>query len=136
MSRLNHSVGLSSHLVIMTFEGALGAEITAEFVRVKRGASVNSANFPSLNTNSLRALHAYGRAMAPATTLNIELSPPAGFIEVCIAANSDESSPFACVRKTRQVSIPNALLPPRLNSYVLYTTDNEGNRFVQRYSLQ
>ena len=37
MSRLNHSVGLSSHLVIMTFEGALGAEITAEFVRVKRG---------------------------------------------------------------------------------------------------
>lgn len=106
------------------------------FVRVKRGASVNSANFPSLNTNSLRALHAYGRAMAPATTLNIELSPPAGFNEVCIAANSDETSPFACVRKTRQVSIPNALLPPRLNSYVLYTTDNEGNRFVRRYSLQ
>lgn len=106
------------------------------FVRVKRGASVNSANFPSLNTNSLRALHAYGRAMAPATTLNIELSPPAGFNEVCIAANSDETSPFACVRKTRRVSIPNALLPPQLNSYVLYTTDNEGNRFVQRYSLR
>ncbi|WP_334120292.1 hypothetical protein [Limnobacter sp.] len=106
------------------------------FVRVTRGASVRSANFPTLNANSLRALHAYGTAMAPATTLTIELSPPAGFNQVCIAANSDETSPFACVRKTRQVSIPNALLPPRLNSYVLYTTDNEGNRFVQRYSLQ
>lgn len=105
------------------------------FVRVKRGASVSSANIPTLNANSLRALHAYGKAMVPATALNIELSPPAGFNEVCIAANSDETSPFACVRTTRQVSIPNALLPPRLNSYVLYTTDNEGNRFVQRYSL-
>ncbi|MEQ9107758.1 MAG: hypothetical protein RLO04_09860 [Limnobacter sp.] len=106
------------------------------FVRVKRGASVSSANIPTLNANSLRALHAYGKAMVPATALNIELSPPAGFNEVCIAANSDETSPYACVRTTRQVSIPNALLPPRLNSYVLYTTDNEGNRFVQRYSLQ
>ncbi|WP_296510586.1 PelD GGDEF domain-containing protein [Rhodoferax sp.] len=37
MNRLHHSVGLSSHVVIMTFEGALGPEITAEFVRVKRG---------------------------------------------------------------------------------------------------
>lgn len=106
------------------------------FVRVKRGASVNSAYFPTLNANSLRALHAYGTAMVPPTALNIELSPPAGFNEVCIATSTDDESEFACVRKTRQVSIPNAVLPPRSTSYVLYTTDNEGNRFVQRYSLQ
>lgn len=106
------------------------------FVRVKRGASVSAANFPTLNASSLRALHAYGTAMAPPTALNIELSPPAGFNEVCIATSTDDTSPFACVRKTRQVSIPNAVLPPRSTSYVLYTTDNEGNRFVQRYSLQ
>jgi hypothetical protein len=37
MDRLNHSLGLSSHLVVMTFEGALGGEIISEFLRIKRG---------------------------------------------------------------------------------------------------
>lgn len=37
MNRMHHTVGIPSHLVIMRFEGALGSEITAEFLRIKRG---------------------------------------------------------------------------------------------------
>jgi hypothetical protein len=106
------------------------------FVRIKRSVLVNNSYIPSLNASSLRTLHAYGTSTAPASNLNIELSPPIGFNEVCIAANLEESTQAICVRGTRQVSIPNTLLPPRLNSYVIYTTDNEGNRFAQQYFLQ
>lgn len=37
MERMNHTVGIPSHIVIMRFEGVLGREITSEFLRVKRG---------------------------------------------------------------------------------------------------
>jgi hypothetical protein len=110
--------------------------IQVPFVRVKSGASVRPAHFPTLSTNSLQALHAYGRATLPPTALNIELSPPNGFNEVCITTDTEEMTPSVCVRKTRQVSIPNNLLPSRRSSYVLYTVDNEGNRFANRYNLQ
>lgn len=106
------------------------------FVRIKRGASVNNAFFPNLNAADLQALHAYGRSNAPATALNIELTPPVGFNQVCIAIDASESTPSICTRETRRVNIPNLMLPARQSSYVLFTTDNEGNQFVRRYNLQ
>lgn len=106
------------------------------FVRVKRGVSVSAAFFPNLITADLQALHAYGRSNTPATALNIQLTPPTGFNEVCIAADAKEDTDRICTRETRRVSIPNALLPARLNSYVLFTTDDEGNQFVHRFNLE
>lgn len=106
------------------------------FVRVKRGASVNAAFFPNLTAADLQALHAYGRSNAPATALNIQLTPPNGFNEVCIASDTSIDTDRICTRDARRVNIPNAMLPARLNSYVLFTTDNEGNQFVHRFNLQ
>lgn len=105
------------------------------FVRVKTGVSVSASYFPSLNTASLQALHAYGQGNSQ-SGLSIQLSPPIGFNEVCIAADTEALNSDVCVRSTRQVSIPSNVLPPNLSSYVVYTQDNEGNRFARRYNLQ
>lgn len=126
----------NGHLTLAVQPNSAAPAVQFPFVRVKRGASVSMAYLPRLNENSLRALHAYGRGGVTPPTLNIELSPPTGFNEVCIATDTEENTPSICVRSTRQVSIPNNRLEARQNAYVLYTTDNEGNLFVRRYNLQ
>ena len=105
-------------------------------VRIKRGVSASDSNIPGLDASSLRALHAYGTGMTPPVALTIQLSPPLGFNSVCIATDLEESTEPVCVREARLITITNDLLPEQRPSYVLYTADNEGNQFVQRYTLQ
>ncbi|HEX4843548.1 MAG TPA: carboxypeptidase-like regulatory domain-containing protein [Limnobacter sp.] len=110
--------------------------VSVPSVRIRRGASLNDAFFPELNEASRTALHAYGRSNTPPTALNITLTPPTGFNSVCIGTNLSNLDDSVCVRASRAVSIPNAQLPARSPQYYVFTTDNEGHRFVKQYNLQ
>ncbi|MCR2745250.1 hypothetical protein [Limnobacter parvus] len=107
-----------------------------EFPFVRMSRAFRTSDIPNLNEASLRALYTYGRDGHTATGLDIELSPPASFNEVCISTDIEENSPKVCVRDTRKVKIPSELLPANKDSYVIYSTDQDGHLYSRRYSLQ